>query len=504
MADAGETDPLDPTTRDPLTTTPPAAPQPASKPGLSDADLVKRFDDMGKQDRETLTRRQAEMAPASEAVRDAARAEVTQGREALDTLKKNTKSVGEFKSPDIKEQAWQWMAVASALGALAGSRSRYHTTAAMNAFAGMTQGYAQGSMKMFDQKYKEWQSSVEAANKNNETVHREYMAVMDNAKLNLEQKMTEVKLIASKYQDELAFNAANQQNFTQLAQLLDKRAALQTTAQYHQDQIQVQREKMDAAIKTKLASSGQMINEAGEVVLDLNSPKGKQINDLTDGVESGKLPPTLKGLYGAAAPVQAQLSSRGFNLSQAQNEWTESQKQIQSLNGPQMTRYVGLAKSVVSTIDEVKDLSRQMELSGIPLLNKLELERYMQTQGNSEKGQLAARYIGAVTTLKEEFANLAQGGYAPTQAAFALADKQINENYGVKQMEASLTEVQRLINYRLQNVPNLATMGPGVPNRYQPQGAAPPPEAPAAAPAVGGAAPGAGGGGFGPITRVSP
>jgi hypothetical protein len=58
----------------------------------------------------------------------------------------------------------------------------------------------------------------------------------------------------------------------------------------------------------------------------------------------------------------------------------------------------------------VNDLAQQMQQGGIPLLNRVKLEAYIQTQGNSEQGQLATRYLTAVNTLKEEFANLANGG----------------------------------------------------------------------------------------------
>lgn len=192
------------------------------------------------------------------------------------------------------------------------------------------------------------------------------------------------------------------------------------------------------------------------------------IQSIATAIEEGKQPPVTTGLYKQGAKVRAKLAKDGFDLSSANQEWQAATKQIQALNGPQMTRYVGLANSVVNTIDEVKSLSEKMKLSGIPLANQAQLAAYMQTAGNSPGGQLAARYIGAVTTLKEEFANLVQGGYAPTEAAFALANKQINENYGVQQMAASLTEVQRLIRYRLNAVPNLATRGPGSTNRYVP------------------------------------
>jgi len=188
--------------------------------------------------------------------------------------------------------------------------------------------------------------------------------------------------------------------------------------------------------------------------------------EIADAIKRGEQPPTLQGLYRQGASVRAALAKDGFNLAKAQQEWAAAQKQIQSLNGPQMTRYAGLANSVVNTIDEVKSLSEEMQNSGIPLLNRAKLQAYIQTQGNSPNGQLAARYLAGVNTLKEEFANLAQGGYAPTESAWALANQQINGDYGVKQLSASLDEVQRLIRYRLQGIPNFQTMGPNAGNRY--------------------------------------
>lgn len=201
-------------------------------------------------------------------------------------------------------------------------------------------------------------------------------------------------------------------------------------------------------------------------------------------IQNGDQPPVLTGLYRDGIAVKAQLEKNGFNVANAQVEWTRAQKQIAALNGPQMTRFVGLASSVTNTIDEVNDLSSKMALGGIPALNRAELAAYVQADGNSENGQLATRYLTAVNTLKEEFANLAQGGYAPTESAWGLANQQINGNFGVKQLGASLNEVQRLVKYRVQAVPGLSTEGPGTPNRYfgttAPSQAAPAATAPAA------------------------
>jgi hypothetical protein len=61
---------------------------------------------------------------------------------------------------------------------------------------------------------------------------------------------------------------------------------------------------------------------------------------------------------------------------------------------------------------------------------------------------------------------LANGGYAPTIPAWELANQQVNGNYGVDQLGASLREIKRAINYRLQNIPGMTELGAGAPNRY--------------------------------------
>jgi hypothetical protein len=217
---------------------------------------------------------------------------------------------------------------------------------------------------------------------------------------------------------------------------------------------------------------GNLVDPRGEVIY---SPTSGNARDIAEGIKAGEQPPTTTGLGRLAPQVRGLLAKDGFNLAKATQEWSAAQKQIQSLNGPQMTRYAGLANSVVNTIDEVKNLAEQMDNSGIaggiPLLNRAKLATFIQAEGNSANGQLAARYLAGINTLKEEFANLAQGGYAPTESAWGLAEQQINGNYGVKELNASLDEVQRLIKYRIQGIPNFSTLGPAAPgNRYFGQG----------------------------------
>jgi uncharacterized phage infection (PIP) family protein YhgE len=193
---------------------------------------------------------------------------------------------------------------------------------------------------------------------------------------------------------------------------------------------------------------------------------GGAISDIANAIKTGQQPPELTGLYRHGAKVRAALARDDVDLTQLQLEYQSAKKQVSALNGPQMVRFAGLAHSVVNTIDRVKELSQQMELSGLTPYNKAKLIALVNTAGNTPRGQLASQYLAAVNTLKEEFANLAQGGYAPTEAAWHLADQQINADYGVKQLNSALNEVQRLIRYRIQGIPNFERLGPGAANRY--------------------------------------
>jgi hypothetical protein len=187
------------------------------------------------------------------------------------------------------------------------------------------------------------------------------------------------------------------------------------------------------------------------------------ITSLVEGLKTGNVVPSqLSRRAVDYNKVVGEAVKQGLSLPKLQLQYEGAKKFVGSMNSQQMVRFKGLAGSVVNTIDEVRALAEELKLSGITPLNRLQLQTTMKVAGNTPSGQLAARYLGAVNTLKEEFANLAQGGYAPTEAVWTLANKQINENYGVDQMKASLTEIQRLINFRINAFDELTPyIGPG-------------------------------------------
>jgi D-alanyl-D-alanine carboxypeptidase len=280
-------------------------------------------------------------------------------------------------------------------------------------------------------------------------------------------------------------NAAYANNSNKQMSLLEALAGEHARQQQLALQAAGQKQALQLADKTQIVKTGQdswghdlyskfkPISDKLEQIApqgangEATSPK-----DIADGIVRGDLPPDLAGMYKQKAPIMAMLSKtvgtdgKPFNLETAQLQDKAARRQIITLNGSQTTRLVGLQQSVANTINEVDDLADKMKQGGVPIINSANLLRLKETQGNTPQGQLAGRYITAVNTLKEEFANAANGGYAPTDAAWKLANDQINGNFGHQQLRASLGEIQRLINYRVHAIPNIDKIGPNAANPY--------------------------------------
>lgn len=170
----------------------------------------------------------------------------------------------------------------------------------------------------------------------------------------------------------------------------------------------------------------------------------------------GNMPPSMLSRRGAdynptlaeANKINIERTGKPINLGKLQLDYEAAKKFVSGMNSSQMIRYRGLSESVVNTINEVQRLADSLQQGGVQKWNQVKRSTIRQVYGNTPDSELANQYVGAVNTLKEEFANLANGGYAPTDAAWKLANDQINQDFGFKDLRASLTEVQRLINFR--------------------------------------------------------
>ena len=336
----------------------------------------------------------------------------------------------------------------------------------------------------YDRAYTAWKDNTQLALKNHQIQHETYQDAIQLMNTNMGAGRVKMQVDAARFGDKQALFLLENGMDKELIELQQSRMKSAATLAEKWQKIEEDNAKLQTMWqleKEKLAegkSPGQARLEAWKEVH--NSKAGnagaskeeriqQDAQDLADGIIAGLIDPNLTGFYTQKAPTEAILARRRFDLAKSKLEWAAASRQVASLNSAQMVRFTGLASSVINTVDEVKALSEKMRLSGVPSLNRLELAAYIQTQGNSEKGQLAARYLAAANTLKEEIANVAQGGYAPTESAWKLAASQVNEGYGWKEMAASLDTVQRLLRIRVASIPGLSTVGPSAPNRYRPQ-----------------------------------
>jgi len=225
------------------------------------------------------------------------------------------------------------------------------------------------------------------------------------------------------------------------------------------------------AAGTLLRKARDLKNTATQVRIDTGraGQSDEEIGDLAQQLVDGNLLPsqlsrrssTYNRVLTEANRRSKEQTGKAISFTDLQLQYYAAQRMISSLNGPQMVRFQGLGQAVVNTIDEVRDLGQQLRQGGVQVFNRAKRDTILQVYGNTPQSGLAARYVSAVNTLKEEFANLAQGGYAPTEPAWKLASEQVNGNYGLQDLEASLIEAQRLINYRLKSFDQLSPRLPG-------------------------------------------
>lgn len=187
---------------------------------------------------------------------------------------------------------------------------------------------------------------------------------------------------------------------------------------------------------------------------------------------------TNQSLFAEADRISMERTGKPFNHVRAVLQYEAGRRHVLAMNSTQQMRFRALAESVVNTIDEVQDLTKKLRQGNVQAFNRAKRNTVLQLYGNTPQSAIAARYQAAVGVLQEEFANLAQGGYAPTESAWHLAMQQINSDFGLHDMAASLQEVQRLINYRVLAFENLEPAylegtAPAVPGAPSPGGLSP-------------------------------
>ena len=194
------------------------------------------------------------------------------GHEATKRYLAQQQNIPEFKQPDLRGDAFAWMSIAAAFGAIAGGLSRYHTTAALNAFGATMQGFAKGNLEAYEQNYQTWQANAERARDYNARAQREYKAIMDDLSLDTDTKANMMKVVASKYQDQLISNAADARDIQQMSNIVNAQARQGDNFAMQLLKVQAGKEAVDKKIDAGLAQHGLKRDDNGKIIEDPDNP----------------------------------------------------------------------------------------------------------------------------------------------------------------------------------------------------------------------------------------
>lgn len=200
-----------------------------------------------------------------------------------------------------------------------------------------------------------------------------------------------------------------------------------------------------------------------------NTPAGAAAKAIYDGTQ----PPDLKNQRFAAG-VRQELERNGFNLSDAQIQWTAAQKNVAALNSTQQTRLRQAIGSAPHMLDNIESLYGEFEKlggpSGFRIVNKATLAAAKQVPGRL--GEVAQALEANIADLVSDLGTIYQGGNTPTEHAMHLALQNLDANWTPGQFRELLKQARKNIGYRLAAMDASGPVGTGGENRYAPKAAA--------------------------------
>jgi hypothetical protein len=350
------------------------------------------------------------------------------------------------KAPEAKlgEGAREWMMVASLLGALAGTRARGSTTAALNAFSGAIQGFHDGKLEQFKTQSQEWKQASDQVISDNQEKLQQYRALLEDNKMNLDQKMEEYKIVAGIYGDQISYNLADQRNYTLLGQNYQK----------------------DVQNTLRIAQATENLNKTRQGLIDkaqTASDEKDRIKNMAEGLRDNTLAPDQVSFRDKNKVYTAALKM-GVNVREKEQKWKVIQAEVRTLNGVTMNRQISLDQSFHNEFARVLQAHEQLKFTGYPDVNKVQLQTWARTEGDKPRGQAAAAYLTGVANLQELMASAYRQGYAPTESSFALAKEAINSGWTSGQLIKSFQVAQDMLDIRVNSISNLQALGPNSAN----------------------------------------
>jgi hypothetical protein len=180
--------------------------------------------------------------------------------------------------------------------------------------------------------------------------------------------------------------------------------------------------------------------------------------DIADAIERGDQAPTMQGLYRMGAPVRGELARRGFNLANAQSDWTATQKYLSSLNGPQQLRVHQAVSTAGDSLDKIDSLYKEWQdavplgTSGVKAYNHAALIASKNLPGRA--GAVAQALDSNIADLTSDLAVVYMGGNSPSDKAIGLAKENLSSDWNKETFEEGIKQAHLNIGIRSNSMKN--------------------------------------------------
>lgn len=355
-------------------------------------------------------------------------------------------------APDAKEYhkgALEFASAMAVLGAVASAFTRRSGTAALSAFAGALNGWQSGNLQQYEEAAKKWEQDTKATIENNRQITEKYREALAERKMNIDEQMAHIQLIATQYHDQIMYDAAAAKNYTMVAQIYEKNAQFTQKAADAAAKLQSTR---DAQTQKSEESATYWLSPAGASRLEAPSrapgtpyvPRGP----LSD-VEKAKAKQMIE-IYGQKAAGKSAIANdrqQFINEYAAEHDgarptseqivnWEAERSGKITEAGAVGRRAGGIAVAVEetrSTIPNVLAAAEQSAGKGLATWNKIE------NKWQVEKGdENFAYYVQQMNSLVNLYGRVISGGGKGTVSDLEHAREMLNPNMPLSAVKGSI------------------------------------------------------------------
>lgn len=232
----------------------------------------------------------------------------------------------------------------------------------------------------------------------------------------------------------------------------------------------------DADLERKKKEEGLQSTLLGitRAMLKINEEREKpqQAQDLAEAIRQHRMDPGMQGLpRDLQAKVKDELARSGFNLAEAELEFSATKRKLATMNSSTQT---GLRNSLLALqgfLPQVEDAYTAWQKTKLPGGYQLYNKAALMVARNSKDPAISApaqNLLTQITDVQESIAKVYMGTASPTDKSLALAQKQLQGEWNPAVFAQALATLKRASETRLRIMESPNVAGVSADNPYEP------------------------------------